>query len=191
MPNFKPFRDYSEHDVLNLFKFSSAVGTGSRATPVVISNSGWNTSLAVPRIALNLAANQNNGNAYSPRWDIYPAVRPAVSGEKPIGLTLYDTKEVNQFNYPLIYDKQRREEAQAVVSGQAVPVVRKGLFLIGPFFSGDTPAPGKFLAVRNTGDFGVSNTPTGASGNPLPVFGEFLGTKDNDGYVLTHINCYL
>ncbi len=185
--NFKPFRDYSEHDVVNLFKLNDA--TGSKATPVVISNSGWNNNNSTPRVALDLAASLGNPNLYSPRWEIYPAVRKAVSGEKPLGLTLYDTKEVNYLNYPLIYDKVRREEAQAVVSGQAVPVVRKGLFLLGPFPSGETPAPGKFVAVKGTGDLGVVANNTGS--NATIVFGEFLGTKDTEGYALTAINCYV
>ncbi len=112
MSNFKPFRDYSEHDVLNLFKLVDA--TGAKATPVVISNSGASSTNLTPRVFSNLAAGFDNGNIYSPRWEVYPAVRKAVTGEKPLGLTLYDTKEYNQWSYPLIYDKQRREEAPAV-----------------------------------------------------------------------------
>ncbi len=186
--NFKPFRDYSEHDVLNLFKLQDA--TGSKATPVVIANSGANTNNGTPRVALNLAS-AISVNVYSPRWDIYPAVRRAVSGEKPLGLTLYDTREVNFLGYPLIYDQVRARELQCVTSGQAVPIVRKGLFSVGPFQSGEVPAPGKYLAVRGTGELGVSATATGVSGVGLPVFGEFLGNKDNDGYAYVHINCYL
>lgn len=187
--NFKPFRDYSEHDVVNLFKLSNQ--TGSKATPVVISNSGWKTETSTPKVFANIAATYgvDSPNIYSPRWEIYPAVRPAVTGEKPLGLTLYDTKEVNQFNYPLLFDKQRREEAQAVLSGQAVPIVRKGLFLLGPFASGETPAPTKFVAVKGTGDIGVVPNNTGV--NAAIVFGECFGYKDADGYALVSINCYL
>ena len=185
---FKPFRDYSEHDVLNLFKLTNE--TGSQATPVVIAGSGWKTDVLIPRVSSNLANGYGNGNIYSPRWEIIPAVRPAVSGEKPLGITLYDVKEKNQWNYPLIYDKQRCAEAQAVVSGWAVPVVRKGLFHLGPFQSNETPAPGSYLAVRATGEIGVSATKTGVSGVDLPIFGEFLGYKDSDGYALCSVNCY-
>ena len=182
--NFKPLRDYSEHDVLNFFKLD--VATGSKATPVVIANSGWTHNNGTPKVAYNIAAGQNNGNIYSPRWDIYPAVRKAVAGEKPLGLLLYDVQEVNEYNYPLIWDKQRREERQTAVSGQAVPIVGKGVFTVGPFASGETPAPGKFLVVKGTGDLGVAT-----SGNGNGAFGEFLGIKDAQGYALVRINCYL
>ena len=185
--DFKPFRDYSEHDVINLFKLTDA--TGSKATPVTIANSGWNNDNSLPKVSSNLAAGLNGGNTYSPRWDIYPAVRKAYTGEKPLGLLLYNVLEVNQFSYPLIYDKQRQEEQQCVVSGQAVPIVRKGRFLIGPFPSGQTPTPGKYLAVKGTGDLGVVPNNTGT--NASIVFGEFLGNKDNDGYALVDINCYV
>lgn len=204
--DFKPFRDYSEHDVLNLFKLSSA--TGSKATPVVIDGSGWKTDVLLPKVFSNLASTV--ANVYSPRWEIIPAVRAAVSGEKPLGLTLYDTREVNQYNYPLLYDKQRRDELQAVVSGQAVPIVRKGLFHLGPFATGGTqPAAGRFLAVASGGGYGVLTSKVSANGTStglyngsgvsgisvpgtgLPVFGEFLGSPDAQGYVLTAINCYL
>ena len=74
----KPFRDYSEHDVLNLFKFVSAAGTGDAGIPVVVS-AGFSGS-SVPSVASNLAAGLNNGNTYSPRWTITPAVTGATSG---------------------------------------------------------------------------------------------------------------
>lgn len=188
--NFKPFRDYSEHDVVNLYKLIDA--TGGKATPVVIQNSGWNNNNGTPKVASDLAAGLGNPNIYSPRWDIYPAVRKAVSGERPLGLTLYDTREVDSFGASLLFDPVRRNEQQAVLSGQAVPIVRKGLFLVGPFASGETPAPGKFLAVKGTGELGVVSSLTGYSGvQNTAIFGEFHGTKDTDGYALVSINCWV
>lgn len=182
--NFKPLRDYSEHDVNNFFKLNTA--TGAKATPVVINGSGWNHNQKLVA-AVNLAAGNDNIN--SPRWAVQAEVRAAVSGEKPFGLTLYDTREYNQWNYPLIYDKQRRIEAQAVVSGQAVPIVRKGMFTVGPFQTGEVPAPGKYAVVRGTGEIGVGSATSGVA--PAGAFGEFIGTKDNDGYAVVYINCYL
>lgn len=184
--NLKPLRDYSEHDVLPFFALNTA--TGSKGTPVVISNDGANTNNCTPTIHSNLAAGINNGNTYSPRWEVYPRVRAAVSGEKPIGITLYDTLEVNQWNYPLLYDKQRREEKQAVLSGQAVPILTRGLLSVGPWPSGETPHPsGKFLVVKGTGDFGIA---TGVSA-PATAFGKFLGTKDTNGYAMIKFDCTL
>ena len=194
--NFKPLRQYSEHDVLNFFKIDTA--TGSKCTPVVISNSGWATNTAVPNIFENLASSINGGNTYAPRWDITPAVRKAVSGEMPLGITLYDTVETDRWGGKAIYDKQFQVDTQSVPSGVAVPIARKGVFSIGPFPSGENPAPGLFVAVKGTGDIGVTAFATGLVGTisgyaitkPLPVFGQFLGCKDTEGYALVDINCY-
>lgn len=185
MANLKAYRDYSEHDVTNgLFKLNTA--TGSKGTPVVINGSGWNSSLNLT-VAQNLAAGLNGGNSTSTRWQVPAEVRAAVSGEKPFGITLFDTLETGPFGTPFMWDKQRRIEKQVLISGEAQPIVHKGLFLVGPFQTGETPGVGKFLVVRATGEYGVA---TGST-VPATAFGRFLGPKDSDGYALAHINCYL
>lgn len=179
----KPFRDYSEHDVNNLFALNSA--TGAKGSPVVIDGSGFinNKSFGT---AYNLT---DQPNVYVPRYEVKSKVRLAASGEKPFGIMLYDVKEVNQFGYPLMFDSTRKAEAQAVVSGEAVSVVRKGMFVVGPFASGEVPAPGKVAVVKGTGDWGVAD-PTASGYNSNGTFGEFIGAKDADGYAPVYINCY-
>ena len=136
--NLKPYRDIDEHDVVvGLFSINTA--TGSKATPVTIVGSGTNTNAAIG-VASNLAP-ARLVNVYSPRWAVAARVRQSVSGEKPFGVTLYDTLEVNQWSYPLIYDKMRREELQATVSGQSVNILRKGTITVGPLPSGVVPGP--------------------------------------------------
>lgn len=189
--NLKPYHDIDEHDVVvGLFSLNTA--TGSKATPVIIQGSGTNTNAAIG-IGYNLAP-ARLVNVYSPRWAVAARVRQAVSGEKPFGVTLYDTLEVNQWNYPLIYDKMRREELQATVSGQSVNILRKGTITVGPLPSGVTPdaTTNRYAVVRTTGDWGTTNSYTGAAGNiNASIFGEYLGPKDTDGYVIVTINCYV
>ncbi len=186
--NLKPFRDYSEHDVINLFKLDRV---GPKALAVKISNSGWKTDWTLPKIYSNLSAIPNT---YSPRWAIYPEVTPCNSGDKVFGLTLYETRENNQFGYSLLYDKQRREEFQAVVSGQAVPIVRQGLFHIGPFPGTGTAGlgitAGAAVVVSTTGNLAVVPALVN-TGTPSGYVGEVLGPRDADNYVLVAVNCYL
>ena len=180
----KPYRDYSEHDVINgVFKFVSAAGTGDAGVPVVISNSGFNGSNATPAISSNLASALNNGNTYSPRWTIYPAVTGATSGQIPLGITLYKTLEENQFGYSYLYDKQRKEEAEAVVSGEAVPILTKGkvAVYVGTGAS-PAPAPGRYVIVNGAGTIGASTNTTGA-------WGKWLGGVDADGYAVMMFDC--
>lgn len=187
----KPMRDYSEHDVNNFFTLADP--TGAKGTLVTILGSGF-VNNASQGIAYNLFPNVPN--VYSPRFEVKAKVRQSVSGEKPFGMTLYDTLEVNQFNYPLLYDPVRKAEAQAVVSGEAVPIVRKGLFLV-QVVSGSgiaTPQPGTAAVVYGTGQFGVGGlyvqVSSGVSGHNPAAFGEYIGAADADGYAPVYINCY-
>ena len=177
----KPFRDYSEHDVLNLFKFVSAAGTGDAGIPVVVS-AGFSGS-SVPSVASNLAAGLNNGNTYSPRWTITPAVTGATSGQIPLGITLYKTLENNQFNYSYLYDKQRKDEAEAVVSGEAVPILTKGMVTV-YVGTGASPAPaaGRFVVTNGAGTIGASTSGTNS-------WGKWLGGVDAEGYATMVFDC--
>lgn len=186
----KPLNNLDEHDTYNFFALNTA--TGSKGTPVVIVGSGWNNSDAPMNIsATQLVGNPSNlPNVFTPRWEIKARVRAAVQGEIPFGIQLYDVLENNQYNYPFLYDEQRRIERQVVLSGQAVPITKKGLLLVGPWPSGipADPAPGLFVTVSGTGQWQVSASLSGV--RPSGAFGEFIGSKDNDGYAPVVINCY-
>ena len=96
--NIKPFQDYSEHNVVNLFALDTA--TGSKGTPVAIATvSGWTNSQALTQTN-TLPYNPASNRYYSPRWAVVATVRKAVTGEKPFGIQLYDVKETDQFGGP-------------------------------------------------------------------------------------------
>lgn len=186
----KPLRDLNQHNVVNFYKLNQ---TGAKGMPVVIS-SGWDTSQQL-QLAYNLST---IANVFSPRFAVKAEVRPAVSGEKPFGITLYNTESINQWGEELIYDQQYKKERQAVVSGDAVPILRQGYICVGPWATGESPAVGRFTAVATTGDWGILSAKTGAStlvsgvavpGAQLPIFGEFLGQKDADSYTLVYVDC--
>lgn len=177
----KPYRDYSEHDVLNgMFKFVSAAGTGDAGIPVVISNSGFNGINGTPSVASNLAT---RSNVYSPRWTIYPSVTGATSGQIPLGITLYKTLETSPFGESYLYDQQRKDEREAVVSGQAVPILTKGVvsIYVGTGAS-PAPAPGRYVIVNGAGTVGASTSTTGA-------WGKWLGGVDEQGYAVMNFDC--
>ncbi len=192
--NFKPFRQYAETDVVNgLYAYNQA--TGSQGTPVVITTA-WSGETA--RFHGNLAPSFTN--ITSKRYELKAKVRPANSGEKPFGVLLYDVREANQFGYSLIWDKQRKDELQCVVSGEAVPILRKGLMMVGPFAATTperTPALNKFVVVKNDGDrWAFMSNLTGGqlTGEALAAknvsFGECVSSYDADGYALVSIDCY-
>jgi hypothetical protein len=180
----KPYRVISEFDVVNHYKFVSAAGTGDAGVPVSISV-GFNGQNGGPVVVSNLAAGLNNGNTYSPRWGVTPAVTGTTSGQIPFGITLYKTQEVNQFGYSYLYDKQRKDEAEAVVSGEAVPIATKGTLSV-YVGTGASPQPSptaaRFAIVNGVGSYGAQTHPTGA-------FGEWQGGVDADGYAVLKFDC--
>ena len=97
-------------------------------------------------------------------------------GDTPLGITLYDVKETDENGEKLIYNPRKAAELQAVVSGQAVPVVTRGVFLYNGI--GGTPAAGG--TVWTAADGALSAT----SGTNAVAAGKFLGVKDADDNVL-------
>lgn len=190
----KPLQSIDEHDVINFFALNTA--TGSRGTPVIIL-SGWNNSQNLNISNTQLVGNSNfySANIVTPRWEVPARVRACVSGEKPFGIQLYDVLEVNQWGYPLIYDKQRREELQAVLSGMPVPIARKGLMLVGPFTTGSgfiTPAAGTFAIVgAGTGQWAAIAGVSGEKPAGINAFGQYLGGLDAQGFAAVSVSCYL
>ena len=146
MPNLRPFRDYDEHDVINLFtltdKNTSLSSDGSKVnkgTLVQINTTdnanGWmNTEEAIGSMG---NAGTAVGGTVSLRYGVQAKVEPCASGQVPIGITLYDMAERDENGEKLLYHPRKADEMQVVLSGQAMPVVTKGIFL----YSGQVSAP--------------------------------------------------
>jgi hypothetical protein len=174
----RPFRDYSEHEVLNLFAFSgaaeSAAVMATRGLAVKLSAEGFTVG------PTSSSANQptdflgNVGAAFplsnSQRFGVRPKVTIATSGDV-LGLTLLDVRELDENGEKLIFNPRKAAEMNVVVSGQAVPVLTRGVVL----YSGSAitnATAGQFAVVSGTaGD--LANTSTLRT-NEVAV-GKFLG----------------
>ena len=194
--NIYPLRDYSENDVVPFFALDR---TGLKGMPVSIQGSGFYSTQRL-NIKQNLSDYAATVGVYSPRFEVVSKITPTVSGNKPFGITLYDTREQNLWGESLLRDPVRQKEMLAVLSGEAVPVLRKGRVLVGPWGTGVAPQAGNFVGVYGTGDWGILTSKTGlyATGvggtqipYELPVFGEVLGPKDANSYIMVDVNCYL
>jgi len=173
----KPFRDYSEHDVINLFAFDQA--SGDKGVVVKVST-GWTNE---DNLGTAPVGNQYP-NTVSNRWTVNARVTTAGSGDSaPLGILLYDVREYDENGELLIFHPRKAAEMQAVLSGQAVPILRRGLIL----YSGALGQPGVGSGVYIGGNGVLS-----ATGQPNATkIGTFLGTGDSHGYVLTSLNCYV
>lgn len=193
--NLLPFRDYDEHDVVNLYSLD---GTGLAGQLVKVQGLDldnellWSSSNPV-------GADFSDLGIYSQRF-VNPAKVKATEGGETInsgvlGLTLVDTREFDENGQKLILGHRRKaNELSSVFSGETVPVVTKGIFMVGSAGYVGAPAVGKVAVPwtggegklyaadpTNTGEFGA-----GGTYQEDQVIGRWLSATGSrqDGYAL-------
>lgn len=138
----RPFRDYNEHDVVNLFAFDgqqdangviATAGTvvkviGNGFQPIVASTTPGGTGFlgAVPVDMAGLVG-AGFANTVSNRYALTSKVGAASSGDAALGITLISTQELDENGEKLIFNPRKAAEKNVVVSGQGVPVLTKGI----------------------------------------------------------------
>jgi hypothetical protein len=177
--NIKPFRDYDEHEVINLFAVSGAsVNKGCFVKAV---GSGFNSDANSV-----FDDNSNIDSAYSARFNVPHLVGPAPSGtysNQVLGMLLKDVRSVDENGYPLKFEPRKAAEMDVVISGQAAPIVKRGIFL----YSGiaGTPGAGSGLAISNDDEGGLKVVD--AVSDPEFVVAIALGPKNTEGYALIDV----
>ena len=173
MATLRPFRDYNEHDVINLFKFSGTI-PANKGTLVKVIGDGWKTTDELERLG-SVGATYNN--VQSERYGVAAAVGVAGAGETPVGMLLYDVKEEDENGEKLKFNPRKAAEMDVALSGQAVPVATKGVFLYsGATLAAQSPVGGTALYTAAGGEI-----TTGSAGTKV---GQALGAPDSDGVVL-------
>jgi hypothetical protein len=180
--NIKPFRDYDEHEVINLFAVSGAsVNKGCFVTAL---GSGWDF-----KTASAFDDNSYIDTVFSARFNVPHVVGPATSGtpkNRVLGMLLKDVRNVDENGYPLKFEPRKAAEMDVVISGEAAPVVKRGVFL----YSGieGTPAFGSGLAISNSGDGSLKVVNPSASGvDSNSIVAIALGPKNDEGYALIDV----
>lgn len=190
-PNLKPYRDYSEHEVINLYAHES--GSVNKGTWVTIKTAAGNTNVIqntgasiTPHLSLNSALSSNTPT-YSTvlRPEVAFKVRTAVSGDpNPLGIMLFDVRETNRWGERYIFQPgYDAAEQQIVVSGMAVPILTRGIVKLNGFSGTPTVGQGAIIGVSGSAYEGQLIPRTYNAGDTLNV-GKFLTTKDADGYAL-------
>lgn len=181
MPNLRPFRDYDEHEVLNLYTLSGSSLPIVKGTVVKIAGSGWSSTNDPVGI---VATYGNYNNTLSPRWGV-PSYATATSSwtDSGLGMTLYDVRELDENGELLTYNPQKQAEMQCVISGQAVPILTRGIVL----YSGVVTGTGTTSLVRG-GNPAFSGPNGGVYDSGYVHMGKFLGPLDSNNCVLLKIN---
>jgi len=106
----------------------------------------------------------------------YPSVslkvKPATSGDFLLGITLRQTAKFDENGEKLLYYPQKREELMAVLPGQSVPVVNRGIFTLAGTAINGSLIVGQGFKLPS----GVSGTITGCTPSDPTRLGLVIGT---------------
>jgi hypothetical protein len=190
-----PFRQYSDHDVVNLY---SVIDSDVCASTVPADSSLGDAGVFVKVSDGNFDADPvtYQDRAYLGKRDypflgsasMYPEVNLKItgstSGDIPLGLTLYQTAKDDENGEKLLYNPTKQTELQAMLPGQAVPVLTKGVVtLAAEAFDGTTASytPGTAIISSNH----TAGKITGATRGDSKTFGHVLGTGNRSNVGIT------
>ena len=177
--NIKPFRDISEHEVINLFAYDGAVAPkGTFVELKSLDLSGATNGFT------NIPVGNNYNGTFSYRYANQARVANAASGSaKVLGMLLYDVNDNDENGQAIRFLSRDAKVARGLVSsGETVPILTRGLVEIGGFVG--SPGPGSGAYVSNSGDGSISVGAPGAAGIKV---GKFLSTSGADGYAILKV----
>ena len=192
MPTLRPLRDYDEHDVINLFSWSGAV-PAYKGTMVKMTISGYVNDAADP---IEMAGGAGNAyqNTVSQRYRNSAQVTTCGTGSEgtrdvPLGMLLYDVRETDENGEKLLYNPRKAAENDYVISGQAAPVLTRGIVLYsGATLASTTPSLGTALYHAANGELGdASDVGTHGGGIGANVVGKTLGLLDGNNHILVKL----
>ena len=197
-----PYRDYSEHDVVNMFALdvsgktlSSFVsnGSGDFDAGVVVSVSAGALPGEVSELRASTPDNLRDylGASFSSAhigFNGYPAntgmtVAPAAAGGRGLGITLRETLAFDENGEKMISYKQKLDEAQGVLPGQSVPVLTKGLVLLAGSAFAAAPSLGDDLEVSTSDAGKLETATTGTVVGTVIAIGEESDKSSNKKYL--------
>ena len=201
-----PFRQYAEEDVVNLYANAAANNQ--------VSDSGEGDAGVFVQVSagdLSLDPIQYETNSYLGKTDYpfigrdqYPVVPLKISAADTtnacLGLTLLQTANYDENDEKLLYYPQKKLETQSVLTGEAVPVLTKGIVTLAASPDAALPnatvgditdfAPGNWLVISSATNGKVSGVAqddadwldgtTGADG----AFTSALANRQRVGQVL-------
>lgn len=173
-----PYRDYSEHEVVNAFsldtesyKITGAIQgkAGAFDAGVVVAVKEGSLPGDMPEQDIDGDLRAYLGASYSAGsthigYSSYPyngmTVEPSADGSDALGITLRETLAYDENGEKMLNYRVKLDEAQAVLPGHTVPVLTRGLVLLNAdsaFADMTGVQPGAKLTVDN-GQFIVGAT---------------------------------
>jgi hypothetical protein len=182
MAELRPFRDYDEKDVINLYALdvsgitmTSWATRVSHGTLVKLSSEGWKNDHEIEM--LGTAGAHSISGVVHERYGVKAKVEvTAANTDAVLGMTLNHVAEVDENGEQLKFNPRKASELEACIAGQAVPIVTRGIFLIedatlasalGAASAGTSlaPAANGGIEVWNSGETLIGKTLGDPAGN--------------------------
>ena len=191
-----PYRDYSEHDVVNAFSLdtdSYAITgaiqgeSGDFDAGVVVKVKAGQLPGDMPTQDTDGALRQYLGANYDASathigYSSYPyngmTVEPADSGDTAVGITLRETLAYDENGEKMLYYPVKLDEAQAVLPGHTVPVLTRGLVLLSSSAFDDASALEAGDQIEVGDDGLLAKKDTGASVGSVLAIGKESTSAD-------------
>lgn len=184
MPNLGNFRQYAETDVIQLYKYAGSYPVN--AGTFVKLGSGWlsdNPAIDIDTVA---TVGESYAGTTSTRWGLNSFCLPVTSsGDATIGMLLYNGRETDENGEKYLYNPRKAAENSVFISGQAAPIVTRGVFLYSGVVGTVTAGGYAYLDVT-----AAINTSSGAAGTVIGAtkIGQILGATDSNGFTLVRID---
>ena len=183
MPKLKPFRDYSEHDVVNLYSFNGSPPANAGSL-VYIYNDGAFAFQGISDIS-------NTSNSISALFESVGKVKllESFDSKLPLGVLLKDVREYDENGEYLLHNPRKAAEMDCVLPHQTVPVLTKGLIYVNDIdlddkiinsvtYSAPTPEAGIAAYAGNDGKISTLG---------LTRIGTFMSSLDPQGFALVRL----
>tara|TARA_Y100000592_G_scaffold17121_1_gene25664 strand:- start:4487 stop:5068 length:582 start_codon:yes stop_codon:yes gene_type:complete len=178
-----PFRQVHENDVVNLFAYDGSAATRGLIVKLDTGN-GWKLS---DDFGLSAVSSQTYTNTVTDRYNVKGKVQTCTSGDTAFGMLMYDVAETDENGEKLVFHPRKAHEMQVSVSGQAVPVLTKGIVLVKMDSADANSVDINAGTEAYAGDSGaiIAN---GSAPAALKRIGTFLGPRDTNGEVLVKLD---
>ena len=135
-----PFRQYSDHDVVNMFALGDTYVNDS-VTGSSFGDAGVFVTVDAGNLNLDTITYDSTYDSYLGKTNYpfvgvnqYPkvslTVKPAASGNALFGITLRQTAKFDENGEKLLYYPQKAEELMCVLPGQSTPIATRGVFTL-------------------------------------------------------------
>ena len=176
MSELRPFRQYAEHDVINLFTMSTTTVDAGRMVKI---NTGWKAD--ADQVDLGSAVGNTYGNVLSTTWSLDAKVEVSGVGDDPLAMTLVAMAETDENGEKLVFNPRKAAEMGVVVPGQSVPILTRGLVIVKSAHGTWAPTAGATVYAGASGEL------TSTQATTEKAVGIALGGKDANDFVLVKL----